>query len=112
MQIKLSNRGTTLIVSILGELDHHSGEDVRNKVDGEIIKSTTKNVIFDFGKVNFMDSSGIGVIMGRFKNIQKLNGKMAVINLSQQIRRIFEMSGLLKFIPVYDNIDSALREFE
>lgn len=108
MQIRLSNRGTTLIVGIVGELDHHSAEYVRQKVDGEIIKSTTRNVIFDFSKVGFMDSSGIGVIMGRYKNVQKLNGKVATVNVSAQIRRILEMSGLLKLIPVYENVDSAI----
>lgn len=109
MQVKFNNRGTTLIVSITGELDHHSAEYIRSKIDSEIIKSTTKNIIFDFAKVNFMDSSGIGVIMGRFKNVQQLNGKAAIINLSPQVKRIFEMSGLLKIIPEYDSIDKAVQ---
>lgn len=110
MQVKFNNRGTTLIVSITGELDHHSAEYIRSKIDSEIIKSTTKNIIFDFAKVNFMDSSGIGVIMGRFKNVQQLNGKAAFINLSPQVKRIFEMSGLLKIIPEYDSMDKAVQD--
>lgn len=112
MQVKLSNKGTTLIASIIGELDHHSAEDARNKVDNEIIKATTKNVVFDFSKVNFMDSSGIGVIMGRYKNLQKLKGKVALVNPSPHIKRIFEMAGLFKFIPLFDTVDKAVREFE
>ena len=108
LQVKLSNRGNTLIIGITGELDHHCAEYIRHKVDGEITKATTKNLIFDFSKLSFMDSSGIGVIMGRYKNIQKLNGKLATVNVNAQIRRILEMSGLLKIIPVYDNVDSAI----
>jgi len=109
LQVKFSNKGNTLIVSIIGELDHHSAEYLRNKIDGELMKSTTKNIIFDFLKVDFMDSSGIGVIIGRYKYIQKFSGKAAVVNLNLQIRRIFEMSGLLKLIPIYDSINDALR---
>lgn len=108
MKLKLLNKGTTLVVNIVGELDHHSAEYIRDKIDGEIIKAITKNIIFDFSKVSFMDSSGIGVIMGRFKNVQKLNGKVAIANINIQIKRIFEMSGLSKIIPIYDNIDKAM----
>lgn len=108
LQVKFSSRGSTLIVGIIGELDHHSAEYVREKVDSEMMKATTKNIIFDFSKVSFMDSSGIGVIMGRYKNIQKLQGKAVIICVSDQIRRIFDMSGLLKIMPVYDNIDTAI----
>lgn len=111
MQVKFSNKGTTLIVGILAELDHHSADYIRQKVDSEMIKSTTRNIVFDFQKVEFMDSSGIGVIMGRYKNIRKLGGKAAIVNVNSQICRIFEMSGLLKIIPVYDNIDDAVKSF-
>ncbi len=108
MQVKFSNKGTTLIVKIFGELDHHSAEYIKQKIDGELIKSRTKNLIFDFSNVSFMDSSGIGVIMGRFKSIQKLNGKAAIINVNGQVKRILEMSGILKLIPIYDNLEKAI----
>jgi stage II sporulation protein AA (anti-sigma F factor antagonist) len=110
LNVKISYKGSTLIASIVGDLDHHSAEYIREKIDSELIKATTKNLIIDFSKVTFMDSSGIGVIMGRYKNIQKLNGKLSVANVSDQVMRIFEMSGLLKIIPAYDNIDVALDE--
>ena len=110
MKVKISYKGSTLIAGIIGELDHHSAEYIREKIDSELIKATTKNVIFDFSKVTFMDSSGIGVIMGRFKNVSKLNGKLSVTNVSNQMLRILEMSGLLKVIPAYDNIDVAINK--
>jgi len=110
LKVKISYKGNTLIAGIIGELDHHSAEYVREKIDSELIKATTKNVIFDFSKVTFMDSSGIGVIMGRFKNVSKLSGKLSVTNVNPQLMRIFEMSGLLKVIPVYDNIDIAINK--
>lgn len=110
MNLKLTNKGATLVAAIIGELDHHSADHIRQKLDAEMIKSTTRNVVLDFSKVTFMDSSGIGVIMGRYKNIQKLNGKMAVIGVNGQIKRIFEMSGLLRLMPAYDNIDEAVNK--
>ncbi|MDP4092497.1 MAG: anti-sigma F factor antagonist [Bacillota bacterium] len=108
MQIKVAVKRTNLIVDIAGELDHHYVESVKRKVDSEMINSSVKNIIFDFSNVNFMDSSGIGVIMGRYKMIQKLNGTAVIVNPNSQIRRILEMSGILKIIPVYDNMENAI----
>ncbi len=108
MKLKFSYKGTTLIASIIGELDHHSAEHIRQKMDSEMIKSTTKNIVIDFSKVTFMDSSGIGIVMGRYKNIRNLNGKLVLVNVSDQVKRIFDMSGLQKIIPVYDSIENAV----
>ena len=108
MEVKFSKQGTTLIICIIGELDHHSAEYIRHKIDSEILKATIKNAIFDFSKLSFIDSSGLGVIMGRYKNVQQLNGKVAVVNINAQTKRIIEMSGILKLIPEYDSIDTAI----
>ncbi|GAE88129.1 anti-sigma F factor antagonist [Acetivibrio straminisolvens] len=110
MNIRLTNRGNTLVAVLNGELDHHTAEYIRQKLDAEMLKSTTKNMVLDFSKVTFMDSSGIGVIMGRYKNIQKLNGKMSLAGVNEQIKRIFEMSGLFKVMPAYDSIDEAINK--
>jgi stage II sporulation protein AA (anti-sigma F factor antagonist) len=57
-----------------------------------------------------MDSSGIGVLMGRYKNIISINGKAVATNLNEHIYKIFEMSGLTRLIPVYENMDTALKK--
>ncbi len=108
MDVKLSKKGTTLIIRIMEDMDHHSAQYLRQKIDSELVKSTVKNIVFDFSNVNFMDSSGIGVIVGRYKNIQKLNGKAAIINANPKIMQIFEMSGILKIIPAYNDLDIAI----
>lgn len=108
MELKLFKKGTTLIIKIMEDMDHHSAQYLRQKIDSEITKSTVKNIIFDFSNVNFMDSSGIGVVVGRYKNIQKLNGKAAIVNANSKIMQIFEMSGVLKIIPAYSNVDKAI----
>ncbi len=108
MDLKLLKKGTTLIIKIMEDMDHHSAQYIRQKIDNEIIKATVKNIIFDFSNVNFMDSSGIGVVIGRYKNIQKLNGRAAIVNANPKIMQIFEMSGVLKIIPAYSNMDKAV----
>ncbi len=108
MDVKLLKKGTTLVIRIMEDMDHHSAQYLRQKIDSEIIKATVKNIIFDFSKVNFMDSSGIGIVVGRYKNIQKLNGKAAIVNANQKIMQIFEMSGVLKIIPAYSDLDDAI----
>lgn len=90
------------------DMDHHSAQYLRQKIDSEIIKSTVKNIVFDFSNVNFMDSSGIGVVVGRYKNVQKLNGRAAIVNANPKILQIFEMSGVLKIIPVYPDLEKAI----
>ncbi|WP_024833539.1 anti-sigma F factor antagonist [Ruminiclostridium josui] len=108
MDVKLSKKGTTLVVRIMEDMDHHSAQYLRQKIDSEITKATIKNIIFDFTNVNFMDSSGIGVVVGRYKNVCKLNGKAAIVNANPKILQIFEMSGVLKIIPVYNSLDTAI----
>ena len=108
LDVKLFKKGTTLLITIYGDMDHHSAQYLRQKVDGELYKANVKNIIFDFENVNFMDSSGIGVVVGRYKNIQNLNGKAAIINASPKILQIFEMSGVLRLIPAYSSLDKAI----
>ena len=109
MEIKLSNRGNTLIVRLNGELDHHTAEYTRQKIENEIIKPTTKNIIFDFSNLTFMDSSGIGVIMGRYKNIREINGKAAIACSNSQVMRLLDVSGISGVIPVYADADIAAK---
>lgn len=108
MFISFDRNDATLVVTLVGELDHHSSESVRIKIDNKIEELGSQNIIFDFNGVNFMDSSGIGVVMGRFKKLSTTGGKACVINLKPQIKRVFELSGLFKIIPEYEDIKIAV----
>ncbi len=110
MQVKFKLIKKTLIAKIEGELDHHTSIDVREIIDEEISKSRITNLIFDFTDLKFMDSSGIGVVIGRYKKIEKLNGKLCLTTLNPHIKRIVTISGLHKIIPVYNNVQEALKE--
>ena len=67
--------------------------------DNEIQRYMPKRVVFDFNKVTFMDSAGIGLILGRYKFVNLIGGKLEMTNLTKSIRKIFEMSGILRLIP-------------
>ena len=89
----------TLLLKITEELDHHVVEKLRRKADYEIERYIPRKVIFDFNNVSFMDSAGIGLIIGRYKLANMLGGKVQVANLTLPVRKIFEMSGIQRIIP-------------
>ncbi len=94
MDIKLENIGTTLVVKIEGEIDHHTAPMLREKVDRELNSKNIVNLVLDFDGVSFMDSSGIGVIAGRYKEIHARGGKVMVIRVKPQVDKILELSGM------------------
>lgn len=109
MNIKFKKKDNTLVVKIDGELDHHTSEKVKEVIDKEYEKGY-KNLIFDFKGLNFMDSSGIGVIIGRYKKVKENNGCTAMINVNSHLYKIIELSGLLRIIKCYDSISDILEK--
>ncbi len=89
-----------LVFKISDEIDDYSVQKIRRKADYEIERYMPKRVVFDFDSVTFMDSAGIGLIIGRYKFTNMLGGKLEVANLTDSVKKIFEMSGILKLIPV------------
>lgn len=109
MQVTLISEKRAVVAKIDSDLDHHSAVRVRNAVDTKIRSSNAVNVIFDFGAVDFMDSSGIGMLMGRYKITGILGGKTVIFGVKKQVRRIIDMSGIDKLITVCEKYDDALR---
>lgn len=107
--IKCYVEDKTLLVEILSaELDHHVARDVRQEVDSILMKKHIDYIIFDFKYVNFMDSSGIGVIIGRYKKIVNHSGRVSVINMNSRVKKLFNLSGMSKIISVYDTFEDAI----
>ena len=105
MVINCTQRNGNLIVKIRGEIDQHTTEQIRKTVEGEFGASDSKNIIFDFAHVGFMDSSGIGMLIGRYKEVSKGGGRVFAINIGPEISRIFDISGLRKIIPCFAGLD-------
>lgn len=100
MESKFYEKDKLLVFKITDEIDDCNVQKIRRKADYEIERYMPKKVVFDFDSVTFMDSSGIGLIIGRYKFANMLGGKLEVANLTQNVKKIFEMSGILKLIPV------------
>ena len=101
--------GENLIIKLEGELDHHSSEEIRRKIDSEYYNKNLKNLVLDLDGLKFMDSSGIGLIMGRYKNCKEQNGSISIVNINPKIGRIVEMSGLKEIVPIYTTIEEAIK---
>lgn len=97
-----------LIVRLEGEIDVHVADDFRKVLDDELIKNQVKNILLNLADVTFIDSSGLGVILGRYKKINVLGGKIFVSNIQPQVQRIFELSGLLRIMKLFDSEKEAL----
>ena len=100
MDSKFYDKDKLLVLKIKEEIDDCSVQKIRRRADYEIERYMPRKVIFDFDSVTFMDSAGIGLIIGRYKFTNMLGGKLEVANLTQSVKKIFEMSGILKLIPI------------
>ncbi len=100
MESKFYEEKKLLVFKITDEIDDCSVQKIRRRADYEIERYMPRKVVFDFDSVTFMDSAGIGLIIGRYKFTNMLGGKLEVANLTQNVKKIFEMSGILKLIPV------------
>lgn len=112
MKAKYIKEDKLLILEITEEIDHHSCEKIKKRADYEIEIHIPKKVIFDFSNVSFMDSSGIGMIIGRYKLASLFGGKTYLINVKPQVKKVLEMSGILKLIPIEDEENVGGNEFE
>jgi len=110
MGVEIWQQSGNLLVKLSGELDHHTAEELKEVINREWEKDLTCNIIFDLENLSFMDSSGVGVIMGRYKQVSKTGGKIALCNLSPHLKKVIELSGLLKLVYLYGNVEEALRE--
>ena len=99
-----------LIFKMEEDIDECEVQKIRRKLDNEIERYMPKEIIFDFNNVSFMDSAGIGLIIGRYKLANMLGGKVQVTNMKQPVRKIFEMSGMQKIIPEMNECPK-IREF-
>lgn len=104
MELKFYEEDKLLIFKITDEIDDCSVQKIRRKADYEMERYMPKKVIFDFSCVTFMDSAGIGMIIGRYKFANMIGARLEVSNLTQSVKKIFEMSGILKLIPVTQDL--------
>ncbi|MBD8497685.1 anti-sigma F factor antagonist [Paenibacillus arenosi] len=112
LHVELEHQRNVLITRLKGELDHHTAELVRVQLDEAIQRGQINHVVLSLKELSFMDSSGLGVILGRYKLLKGKGGKMVVCDMNPAVRRLFELSGLFKIMNVYDSEHTALTGLE
>ncbi len=88
----------TLIAKITGEIDHHAARWLRMDIDTAINDRSPKKLLLDFSGVSFMDSSGVGLVMGRYKNMKERGGSVGLINMPDYIQKVMELAGMDKLL--------------
>ncbi len=110
MNIQLELRRRVLIVRLSGELDQHTAGRLRTMVEQELDREVATAVLLSLEGLTFMDSSGLGVILGRYRRLNQTGGKMVACCLTPQVLRIFELSGLTRIISIYRTEEQALEQ--
>ncbi|GMB07776.1 SpoIIAA-like anti-anti-sigma regulatory factor [Thermolongibacillus altinsuensis] len=109
LSIQLEVKQDVLLIRLAGELDHHTAEELRLHVTEVLEKENVRHIILNLEQLTFMDSSGLGVILGRYKQIKRIGGEMVVCSVSPSIKRLFDMSGLFKIIRLETDEQFALQ---
>ena len=99
MPVTFDHREGVLIAGISGDLDHHSAAPIREAIDRMAESAMPKVLVLDFGGVGFMDSSGIGLIMGRYKLMDSMGGSVRVEHASSQLKKVIRLAGL-SLLPI------------
>ena len=112
MEITIAIKKKILVVSLSGELDHHTAKEVKNLIEEVVKNRGVKNLVFDFTNLTFMDSSGIGVVIGRYKLIHSIGGKLAIAGAQKNVSKLLYMSGINKIIELFDCADDAIKNLQ
>lgn len=99
-----------LCIRLEGELDHHTSGQLREQVEASLDENRIHHILLNLQELRFMDSSGLGVILGRYKRIKNEGGEMVVCAISPSVKRLFEMSGMFKIISLEESEAFALRK--
>lgn len=100
MSVEISVNGEVTTAYLHGELDHHSAAGIRTKIDNAVELNMPSLLVLDFTRVSFMDSSGIGLVMGRYRNLSRRGAKLHITGTSPQIYKVMRLSGIDKLATI------------
>ena len=111
MIVEVNYFKNNLFIRLNGDLDMHTVPEFKKTVSKELKKNNFENLILFFKEVDFIDSTGIGAILGRYRNLKSKNREMILVGLRPQVKKVFELSGLLKLMPVYETEKDLFSEY-
>lgn len=100
MGVRIENAISTVRVYLDGEIDHHCAPGLRDEIDLAVEEAHPENLVLDFGEVTFMDSSGIGLVMGRYRVMKDIGGRVSLQNTPQHIKKVMRLAGLDRFATI------------
>ena len=100
MKIDIRSENGTAVAKLSGEIDHHNAKELRIQLDRYIISAQPREMAIDLGSITFMDSSGIGLIMGRSKLMKECGGRLEVRNTQPYIKRVLKLSGIERIVKI------------
>ena len=112
MDVAFNKKNKTILIRVVGEIDHHTAQELREKTENALIQMGGRNILFDFSGVTFMDSSGIGMLIGRYKQVQVLGGRMGIFSVNETIEEIIRLSGLNQLFPIFVTLQDAFSYVE
>lgn len=98
--VKTLHNSTVLTAVLYGEIDHHSATRLRAEIDAAVERAIPDTLVLDLSGVDFMDSSGLGLVMGRLRTMKRTGGSLVVHEPSDEVLRILDMAGLEKYIVI------------
>ena len=101
-------KGQVLVIHLPKEFDHHNSRDLRYETDLLLAENYVRRMVFDFSRTVFMDSTGIGILLNRYKQMQRSGGSAAIYGANAQIRRVLTIGGVTKLMPQYASKEAAL----
>ena len=96
MSLRIVTQGEEVTAFLSGEIDHHTAKGMREEIDGCAVRQKPLKLVLDFREVSFMDSAGIGLVMGRYRLMQELGGELRVTGVPSHIKKVMRLSGLDK----------------
>ena len=100
MSVEIEIKGETMIARLQGELDHHTAAGIREEIDNSTELNMPSLLVLDFEKISFMDSSGIGLVLGRYRNLLKRGAEVKVVGVSPQIYKVMKLSGIERLMTL------------
>ena len=106
MQLELTRQAEALTAALIGELDHHAAGNLRQRIDTAVLSCRCRRLVLDLERLTFMDSSGVGLIMGRYRLMTSLGGTLTVVGVSDRIGRMLRLAGLDR-LPVWNETNEG-----
>lgn len=104
MSVEIRTTGSTVTAYLSGELDHHTAREMREAIDSSVELNMPSTLVLNFKNISFMDSSGIGLVMGRYRIISKTGGELHITGTSPQIHKVMKLAGIERLAKLEGNI--------